>query len=89
MIPKYKTFFLTFSIIRYNNNEDLPSVLLSNSKSLLDIPISDSFVIVVNSNILYKDSILAFLAVIITLKSLSYLILLLRGGMVPALVDGF
>ena len=78
MIPKYKTLFLTFSIIRYNNNGDLPSALLNNSKSLLNIPISDSFVIVVNSGISYRGNTLAFLAVIITLKSSFYLILYSR-----------
>ena len=75
MIRKCKTLFLTFSIIRYNNNRDLPSVLPNNSKSLLNILISDFSVIVINSGISYKDNILVFLAVTITLKSSFYLIL--------------
>ena len=78
MIPKYKILFLTSSIIRYNGDEDLPSVLSNNSKSLLDILISDSSVVVVDSGISYKGNVLAFLAVIITLKSSSYLILYSR-----------
>ena len=78
IIPKYKTLFLTSSIIRYNNNEDFPNVLLSNSKSLLNILISDFFVVVLDSDISYKDSVLAFFTVIITLKSSSYLILYSR-----------
>ena len=75
MIPEYKTLFFTFSIIRYNSDRDLPNVSLNNSESLLNILISDSFVIVIDSNISYKNYILVFLVVIITLKFLSYLIL--------------
>ena len=78
MISKCKTLFLTSSIIRYNNNGDLPSVFPSNSKFLLNILISDSFVVVVNSNISYKSNALAFFTVIVTLKSSSYLILYSR-----------
>ena len=75
MIPEYKTLFFTSSIIYYNNNKDLFNALLNNSESLLDILILDSSVVVVDSGISYKNDILAFLAAIITLKSLSYLIL--------------
>ena len=75
MIPKYRTSFFTSSIIRYNNDKDLLSVLFKNSKSLLDILISDSSVVAVDSNISYKNNILVFLAAIITSKSSSYLIL--------------
>ena len=75
MIPKCKTFFFTFSSIRYNSDKDLPIASPNNSESLLDIIISDSFVVVVNSGISYRSNTLAFLAVIIILKSLSYLIL--------------
>ena len=78
MIPKYKTFFFTFSIIRYNNDGDFSSVLPNNSESLLDILILDSFVIVVNSGISYEGDALAFLIVIVTLKSSFYLILCSR-----------
>ena len=78
MILEYRTFFFTFSIIRYNNDKDLFSALSSNSKSLLNILILDSFVVVVNSGISYKSNILAFLAAIITLKSSFYLILYSR-----------
>ena len=78
MISKCKIFFLTFSIIRYNNDKDFLSVLFSNSKSLLDILVSDSSVVIVDSNILYKGDILAFLAATITSKSSSYLILYSR-----------
>ena len=75
MILKSRIFFFTFSIIRYNSNRDLLSVLPNNSESLLNILISDSFVIAVDSNILYKGGVLAFLAAAITLRSSSYLIL--------------
>ena len=78
MIPEWKTLFFTFSIIRYNDDRDLFNVLFNNSKSLLNILISDSFVIIINSSISYKDNILAFLAAIVTLRSLSYLILYSR-----------
>ena len=37
MISEYKTFFLAFSIVRYNSDRDLPNVLPNNSESLLDI----------------------------------------------------
>ena len=77
MIPECKTLFLTSSIIRYNNNKDLFSALSNNSKSLLDILVSDSFVVVVDSNISYKDNTLAFLAATAILKSF-YLILYSR-----------
>ena len=50
----------------------------SNSESLLDILISDSFVVAIDSDISYKDSALAFLTAAVTLKSLSYLILYSR-----------
>ena len=75
MIPEWKIFFFTFLITRYNNNKDLPSVLPSNSESLLNILISDSSVVAIDSTILYRGNILVFLAVIATLSSLSYLIL--------------
>ena len=75
MIPECKTLFLILSIIRYNSDRDLPNVLPNNSESLLNILISDSSVIVVDSNISNKSNTLAFLAVIVTLKSSSYLIL--------------
>ena len=65
-------------IIRYNSDEDLPSVLFNNSEFLLDILVLDSFVVVVNSGISYKDNILVFLAAAATLKSLSYLTLYSR-----------
>ena len=65
-------------IIRYNSDKDLPDALLNNSESLLNILISDPSVVVVNSGISYKDNALIFLAAIITLKSLSYLILYSR-----------
>ena len=67
--------FFTSLITRYNGDEDLSSVLPNNSGSLLDILILDFSVIVVNSAISYKGDALAFLAAIITLSSLSYLIL--------------
>ena len=75
MIPEYKTLFFTFLITRYNGDKDFSSVLPNISESLLNILISDSFVVVVDSNISYKNNILAFLAATATLKSLSYLIL--------------
>ena len=78
IISEYKTFFLTFSIILYNNDEDLFNVLFSNFKSLLNILIFDSFVVVVASGISYRGNVLAFLAAIITLRSSSYLILCSR-----------
>ena len=62
----------------YNGDGDFPSVLPNNSKSLLDILISDSSVIVVNSSISYKDNVLAFLTATATLKSSSFLILYSR-----------
>ena len=73
MILKWRTLFFTFSIIRYNSDRDLPSVLPNNSESLLNILIPDSFVVAIDSGISYKGNILAFLAVIVTLKSLLYL----------------
>ena len=54
MIPEYKTLFLIFSIILYNNDEDLFSVLPNNFKSLLNILVSDFSVVVVDSNISYR-----------------------------------
>ena len=78
MIPKYRTLFFTFSIIRCNSDGDFPNVLLNISESLLNILVSDSFVVAVNSNISYKGNTLAFLVATITLKSLSYLILYSR-----------
>ena len=75
IIPKYRILFFIFSIIRYNNDKDLPSVLPSNSESLLDILILDFSLVVVNSGILYKSNALAFLAAIVTLRFLFYLIL--------------
>ena len=75
MIPKYRIFFFIFSITRYNSDKNLFSVLLNNSESLLDILISDSSAVVVDSGISYKSSILAFLAATIISKSSSYLIL--------------
>ena len=78
MIPKYRTLFLTSSIIRYNNDGDLFRALSSNSESLLDILISDSSAVAVDSSISYRGNVLAFLAVTATLKSLFYLILCSR-----------
>ena len=78
MIPKYKTLFLISSIIRYNNDGDLLNTLFNNSKSLLNILISDSFVVAIDSGISYKNNILVFLIAIITLRSSSYLILCSR-----------
>ena len=75
MIPKYKTLFFTFSIIRYNDDRDLFSVLFNIFESLLNILILDSSVVVVDSGISYKGNILAFLAAIIISKSLFYLML--------------
>ena len=70
--------FFTFSITRYNNDGDLFSVLPSISEYLLDILILDSSVIVVDSNISYRGNVLAFLAAIIILRFLFYLILCSR-----------
>ena len=78
MISKCRTFFLTSSIIRYNSDGDLPNVLPNNFKSLLNILISDSFVVVIDSDILYKGGVLAFLIATITLKSSFYLMLYSR-----------
>ena len=78
MIPEYRIFFFTFSIIRCNDDRDLFNVLFNNSEFLLDILISDFFVVVVNSGISYKSNVLAFLAVTVILKSLFYLILFSR-----------
>ena len=78
MSLEWKTLFFTFSIIRYNNDRDLPNVLPSNSESLLDILISDSFVVVINSGISYKNNALVFLAATVILKSSFYLILYSR-----------
>ena len=75
MIPEYKILFFTFSIIRYNGDKDFPSALPNISESLLNILVSDSFVVVVNSGTLYKGNILVFLAATAILKSLFYLIL--------------
>ena len=78
MIPEHKILFLIFSIIRCNNDRDLPSVLLNNIKSLLNILISDFFVVAVDSGISYKGDILLFFVVIIILRFSSYLILCSR-----------
>ena len=78
MIPKCRTFFLTSSIIRYNNDKDLLSVLFNISESLLNILISDSSAVVVNSAISYGGDILVFLIAIVTSKSSFYLILYSR-----------
>ena len=78
IIPEWRILFFTFSIIRYNGDKNLPSILPSNFESLLNILILDSFVIVVDSGISYRGGALAFLAVIVTLKSSSYLILYSR-----------
>ena len=75
IIPEYKTFFFIFSIIRYNGDRDLSNILSNNSESLLNILISDSSVVVVNSGISYGGGVLAFLAVIVILRSLFYLML--------------
>ena len=60
---------------RYNDDKDLFNVLPNNSESLLNILILDFFVVVVDSGILYRGKVLVFLAAVITLKSLFYLIL--------------
>ena len=60
MILKWRTLFFTFSIIRYNSDGDFPSVLSNNFKSLLDILVSDSSVVVIDSDILYGGGALAF-----------------------------
>ena len=78
MIPEYKIFFFTSSITRYNSDKDLFNVLFSNSESLLNILVSDFSVVVVDSNISYKNNALVFLAAVITSKSSSYLILYSR-----------
>ena len=78
MIPEYRIFFLTFSIIRYDGDGDFFSVLPNNSESLLNILVLDFSVVVVNLGILYRGNVLAFLAAVITSKSLSYLILYSR-----------
>ena len=75
MIPECRIFIFIFSIIRYNNDKDFFSALPNNSESLLNILVSDSFVVVVDSNILYRGSVLAFLAAAAILRSSSYLIL--------------
>ena len=75
MIPECRTLFFTFSIIRCNNDGDLPSASPNNSESLLNILVLDSSVVVVDSDISYGGGVLAFLAAIIILKSLSYLML--------------
>ena len=78
MIPKCRTFLFISSIIRYNGDKDLPSASSSDSESLLNILVSDSSVVVIDSSISYKNSVLAFLTAAIILKSLSYLILYSR-----------
>ena len=78
MIPECRIFFFIFSIIRYNGDGDLFSVLFNISESLLNILISDSSVVAVDSGISYKGGVLAFLAGIIILKSLFYLMLCSR-----------
>ena len=60
MISEYRTLFFTFSIIRYNNDEDFLSASPNDSESLLDILILDSFVVVVNSGISYGGDIWLF-----------------------------
>ena len=67
-----KNFFFIFSIIRYNSNKDFLNISPSDSKSLLNILISDSFVFAVDSDILYRDNVLAFLVTTATLKSSPY-----------------
>ena len=78
MIPKCRILFFISSITRYNSDKDLPSVLSSDSESLLDILILDFFVVIVNSGISYRGGALAFLAAAITLKFSFYLILCSR-----------
>ena len=78
MISECRTLFLTFSIIRYNSNKDLPNVLFSNSESLLDILILDSSAVVIDSGISYKGSSVAFLAATTISRSSSYLMLYSR-----------
>ena len=78
MISECRILFFTSSIIRYNGDGDLFNVLPSNSESLLDILISDSSVVAVNSGISYEGGALVFLAAAITLKSLFYLMLYSR-----------
>ena len=78
MISECRTFFFTFSIIRFNGDEDLPSALPNISKSLLNILILDSSAVVVDSDISYRGNILAFLTAAIILKSSFYLILYSR-----------
>ena len=78
MIPEWRIFFFTSSIVRYNNNRDLSSALPNVFESLLNILVSDSSVVIVDSGILYRGNILAFLAAAATLKSSSYLILYSR-----------
>ena len=75
MSLKWRIFLFTSSIIYYNGDEDLPSVLFSDSGSLLDILVLDPFVVVVNLSISYKGGVLAFLAATITSKFLFYLML--------------
>ena len=78
MSPEWRTLLFTFSIIRYDDNGDLSNALPNIFGSLLDILISDLFAVVVDSAISYKSSVLAFLAVIVTLSFLFYLILYSR-----------
>ena len=78
MSPEWKTLFFISSIIRCDGDGDFFSVLSSNSESLLDILVLDSFVIVVDSGISYGGGALAFLIAIVILKSFFYLILCSR-----------
>ena len=78
MILEWKTLFFISLIVYYNSDEDLSNVLFNNSKSLLNILILDSSVVAVDSDISYKGSVLVFLAAIVTLRSLFYLILYSR-----------
>ena len=78
MILKYRIFFFTSSIIRYNKDGDLSNVLPNDSESLLDILILDFFVVIIDSGISYKGDILVFLVAIVILRSSFYLILYSR-----------
>ena len=60
MSPEWRIFLFIFSIIRCDGDGDFSSVLSSNSESLLDILILDSFVVAVDSGISYGGGVLAF-----------------------------
>ena len=75
MISEWRTLFFTFSIVRCDGDGNLPSVLFSDSESLLDTLVLDFFVVVVDSGISYGGGVLAFLAAAVTLRSSSYLML--------------